>query len=59
MFDSQIESKFGNKHKLSFHHSEETESQLDPELHEMHELSPDCEAIMGILYPDIDYASLR
>ena len=38
---------------------EETESQLDAdaELDQTHELSPDCEAIMDILHPDIDYGS--
>ena len=36
---------------------EETESQLDAEaeLGQTHKLSSDCEAIMDILHPDIDY----
>ena len=38
---------------------DKTESQLDAEavLDQTHELSPDCKAIMDILYPDIDYRS--
>ena len=38
---------------------QETESQLDAdaELDPTHELSPDCEAMMDILHPDIDYVS--
>ena len=37
--------------------AEDTESQLgaDAELDQTHELSTDCEAIMGILHPDVDY----
>ena len=38
---------------------EETEVQLDEdaELDQTHEMSPDCEAIMDILHPDVDYGS--
>ena len=38
---------------------EEIESQLDAEaeLGQTHELSPDCEAIIDILHPDIGYGS--
>ena len=38
---------------------EETESQLDAEaeLGQTHELSSDCDAIMDILHPDMDYES--
>ena len=37
----------------------ETESQLDAEaeLGQTHELSSDCEAVMDILHPDMDYGS--
>ena len=38
--------------------AEETESQLDAEAEgQAHELSSDCEAIMDILHPDLDFSS--
>ena len=37
--------------------AEETESQLDAEAGQTHELSSDCEAIMDILHPEVDYSS--
>ena len=39
--------------------AEETESQLDAEAEgQTHNLSSDCEVIMNILHPDVDYSSV-
>ena len=56
MFDTQIKSRFGHKHKLSFHHSQ-GKITIRCKRDQLHELSPDCETIIDILHPDVDYGS--